>query len=51
MASVHNKRREEGVEHAIRVYSNSSESNMTSCLAHMISANAFFCDTADIFIR
>ena len=37
---VHNKGREESVEPAIRVYNNSSESNVTSCLAHVTMPNA-----------
>ena len=40
LARVHNKGREESVEHAIRVYNNSSESNVTSCRAHVIVLNA-----------
>ena len=39
-ARVHNKRREESVKLAIRVYNNSSESNATSGLAHVIMPNA-----------
>ena len=36
---VHNKGREESVEHVCVQY-NSSESNMTSCLAHVTMPNA-----------
>ena len=35
LTRVHNKGREESVEHAIRVYSSSSQSNVTSCIAHV----------------
>ena len=37
---VHNKGREESVEPVIRVYNNSSESYVTSCLAHVTMPNA-----------
>ena len=37
---VHSKGREANAKLAIRLYNNSSESNMTSCLAHMTTPSA-----------
>ena len=35
LSRVHNRRKEESVELAIRVYNNSSQSNVTSGIAHV----------------
>ena len=49
LLGVHNKEMEESVEPAIRIYNNSSESNVTSCLAHMTMSKAKLEDTLCYF--